>query len=208
MKRVLSLSLMLALAVMLSSCFYSVPQQTSATTATTSQPTNTEIDGLPATYAEWKMRADRLMKSPTGAVRAYFDGVYVYMNPATRVEGQKMLRYILREDADWDTKSSYNTFVSRMKDPNYHYIFRSFAQGSSPENNYKMNPDYYDLYVIKTTKESDHSKVYIRSSGSTTDRAVWVKQFPDGNWHVVNNANVYGNIKPPVKADSFDPNFK
>ncbi len=164
---------------------------------------------LAQTYADWKVRIPTMLNTPEGAVKMYFDGVYSYMNPKTRNEGQKMLRYILREDADWDTKPSMNTFVSRMKDPNQHYIFKSFAKGSTPENGYLMDINNYELMFVNKAKETDYTRVMIKSSGSDTDKGVWVKQFSDGNWHVINNANLYGNVRKPTNTqdNSFDADF-
>ncbi len=164
---------------------------------------------LPTTYAEWKERIPEMLNTPEGAVKMYFDGVYAYMNPKTRTEGQKMLRYILRLEADWDKRSSMQTFVSRMKDPDQQYIFRSFAKGTSPSNGYAMNPDTYELMFSSKTKETDYTRVMIKSSGADSTKGAWVKQFPDGNWHVINNANLYGNVRKPTNIvdNSFDADF-
>ncbi len=181
----------------------------SASVGSINEP-KSDYGNLPKTYAEWKERIPEMLKTPEGAVKMYFDGVFSYMNEETREEGQKMLRYVLREEADWDKKSSRATFVSRMKDKNSHYIFNSFAKGTSPDNGYKMNPDNYELVFISKKTEPDFMRVMIKSSGSDTNKGVWVKKFPDGNWHVINNSNLYGNVKKPTNnlVDTFDADFE
>ncbi len=158
--------------------------------------------GLPDNYAEFKERCQTMLKTPAGAIKMYFDGVFVYANPQTRREGQKMLRYVMRAGENWDGAASSATFVSRLKDPSKHYIFRSFAKGTSPENGYSMSPDNYSVEIVNTAKESDYTRVSIVSTGADSARTMWVKQFDDGLWYVINNSGSYVDVRQPTKANN------
>ena len=151
---------------------------------------------LPKTYKEFKARYQTEAKTYKGAVKLYFEAVFAYINEDTRTEGGKMLRYVLRSETPIDRSQYYSTFAERLKSPAYQHIFRSFAEGSSPENNYAMNPDDFELmFEGQPQRESTYLRVPLRSSGADSLRFVWVKDF-DGLWFVINNASTYVEVKP------------
>ena len=152
---------------------------------------------LPKTYKEFKARYQTEAKTYKGAVKLYFQAVFAYINEETRTEGGKMLRYSLRSETPIDRSQYYSTFAERLKSPAYQHIFRSFAAGSSPENNYTMNPDDFELiFAGQPQRESTYLRVPLRSSGADSLRFVWVKEFDDGLWFVINNASTYAEVKP------------
>lgn len=158
--------------------------------------------GLPSTYADFKERCRAAAVTPEGAVKMYFDAVFCYLDPARRAEASKMLRYIMHADAGWESSQRYVTFTRRLKDPASHYIFKSFAAGTSPENGYRMSPENYSLVFSGTSQEADYVRVFLISSGSDSRRIVWVKQYQDGLWYVINNADTYLKVRDPA---SFRP---
>lgn len=166
--------------------------------------------GLPSTYADFKERCRAAAVTPEGAVKMYFDAVFCYLDPARRAEASKMLRYIMHTDANWEGNQRHVTFLRRLKDPSLHYIFRSFAAGTSPENGYRMSPDAYQLVFTRKDRQQDYIRVFLRSSGADSDRRVWVKQYPDGFWYVINNADTYAKVRDPAVSDvsnSHDADF-
>ena len=166
--------------------------------------------GLPSTYADFKERCHTVAVTPEGAVKMYFDAVFCYLDPNRRTEASKMLRYIMHADANWEGNQRYVTFIRRLKEPSYHYIFRSFASGTSPENGYSMSPDDYRLVFSKKDQQQDYIRVFLRSSGADSDRRVWVKQYPDGFWYVINNSDTYAKVRDPAVSalnNSHDANF-
>ncbi|MBQ7196697.1 MAG: hypothetical protein IJS40_04740 [Synergistaceae bacterium] len=154
---------------------------------------------LPETYKEFKARYQTEGKTVEGAVKLYFEAVFVFMNEATRKEGGKMLRYALYSDRPIERSTYYATFVERMKDPDYNYAFRSYAEGSTPENNYSMSPDDFEImYAGKPVKDpGGYLRVPLESSGADSPRIIWVKQYDDGLWYVINNAATYVQVKEP-----------
>ncbi len=155
--------------------------------------------GLPKNFADFKQRCQSMLQTPEGAVKMYFDAVFCYINPQTRTEGQKMLGYVMHESDNWVRKSSFATFVSRLKDPQMQHIFRSFAAGTSPQNGYAMSPQNYNVTIARKAKESDYLRVNLVSSGADSERIVWVKQFGDGLWYVINNASTYAGVRMPAQ---------
>ena len=159
--------------------------------------------GRPVDFQSFKDRYQAVGTSPEGALRMYFDAVYTYMDPARRAEGEKMLRYSLHERQGWERFPNRVTFVSRLKDSYYQHIFRSFAEGTSPENSYAMNPDDYRLMFERFQKNGteegmDFGSVTIRSSGADNSRLVSVKQFEDGLWYVIGNGGTYSEVRKPA----------
>ena len=166
--------------------------------------------GLPSTYADFKERCRTAAVTPEGAVKMYFDAVFCYLDPARRAEASKMLRYIMHTDANWEGNQRHVTFLRRLKDPSLHYIFRSFAAGTSPDNGYRMSPDDYRLVFTRKERQQDYTRVFLRSSGADSDRRVWVKQYPDGFWYVINNADTYAKVRDPAvsnASNSHDADF-
>jgi len=62
---------------------------------------------LPETYKEFKARYQSEGRTVEGAVKLYFEGVFAYMNPQTRKEGAKMLRYALHSDMPIERSTHY-----------------------------------------------------------------------------------------------------
>ena len=158
--------------------------------------------GRPADFKAYKERYQSVGVSPEGAVRMYFDALYSYIDPDRHDEGAKMLRYSLHEVKNWEKSPAWGTFVSRLKDASYHYIFRSFAAGSSPAGGYAMNPDNYRLVFAGSRQESDYVLILIKSSGADSPRPIHVRRFEDGLWYVINNHGTYVQVRPPAAQQS------
>ena len=152
--------------------------------------------GRSVTFQAFKDRYQTIGTSPEGAVRMYFDALYSYIDPARKAEGAKMVRYSMHEGKNWERSAALATFVSRLKNPSYHYIFRSFAEGTSPENSYTMDPDNYRLMFNTSRQEGDYVSLTIWSSGADNPRIPGVKQFEDGLWYVVNNHTTDVEVRP------------
>ena len=151
---------------------------------------------LPRDYQEFKARYQKEGKTPEGAVKLYFEAVFCYINEATRAEGSKMVRYALHYDRPIEQSRNLATFAERLRDPEMHHIFRGFAEGTSPENDYRMSPDNFNLVVGKKVQEQGYLRVFLRNSGSDSPRVVWMKEF-DGLWYMINNASTYVEVRPP-----------
>ena len=158
---------------------------------------------LPKTYKEFKARYQTEGKTMEGAVKLYFEGVFAFIDPDTRTEAGKMLRYAIHYSMPIEKSRDLATFVERMKDPDYNFCFRSYAEGATPENDYKMNPDNFKIrFEGKPRKDpGGYMRVSLRSSGADSPRVIWVKKFDDGLWYVINNAATYVQVHEP-KAET------
>ena len=110
-----------------------------------------------------------------------------------------MLRYSMYLPMPIEKSNSHRTFVDRLKDESFHYIFRSFASGTSPENSYSMSPDDFTLNIVSKRKETDYTQLFLRSSGADSPRSVWMQE-RDGLWYVINNSGTYSEVRPPKSA--------
>ena len=154
---------------------------------------------LPQNYSEFKARYQSEGRTMEGAAHLYFEAVFSYLNESTRSEASKMLRYAMYMPMPLEQSNSYKTFVDRMKDSDFHYIFRSFAEGTSPENSYAMSPDKFKLNIVSTRKESDFTHLFLRSSGADSPRSIWMQE-QGGLWYTINNASTYSQVREPKGA--------
>jgi len=156
--------------------------------------------GLSRNYSEFRDRCQSACQSPYGAAKMYFDAVFCYMDKAKRSEASKMIRFIMHADAGWERSPYYSTFVERLRSKKHHHIFRSFAEGTSPENDYSMDPNSYRLMMGEIVEAQGYLRLFLYSSGSDSARPIWVKQFDDGLWYVINNAGTYSGVREPYSA--------
>lgn len=154
---------------------------------------------LPVDYQEFKARYQEEGRTMEGAAHLYFEAIFSYMNENMRGEASKMLRYSMYLPMPIEKSNSHRTFVDRLKDESFHYIFRSFASGTSPENSYSMSPDDFTLNIVSKRKETDYTQLFLRSSGADSPRSVWMQE-RDGLWYVINNSGTYSEVRPPKSA--------
>ena len=171
-----------------------------ATTPDSSYDYAPTYNGLPSNYAEFRDRCQTACQSPYGAAKMYFDAVFCYMDPRTRSEGSKMLRFIMHEKQGWERSPNFSTLAQRMRDKKYQHIFRSFAEGTAPENDYSMDPNNYRLMMGELVEEVGYLRLFLYSSGADSPRPIWVKQFDDGLWYVINVVSTYAGVREPYSA--------
>ena len=170
------------------------------TPSTTSSSYEPYYSGLPANYAEFRDRCQSACQSPYGAAKMFFDAVFCYMDPSTRSEGSKMLRFVMHEKQGWERSPNFSLFAQRMRDTKYQHIFRSFAEGTSPENDYSMDPNSYQLMMGELVESTGYMRLFLYSSGSDSARPIWVKQFDDGLWYVINVVSTYAGVREPYST--------
>jgi hypothetical protein len=170
------------------------------TPSTTSSSYEPYYSGLPANYAEFRDRCQSACQSPYGAAKMFFDAVFCYMDPRTRSEGSKMLRFVMHEKQGWERSPNFSLFAQRMRDPKQQHIFRSFAEGTSPENDYSMDPNNYQLMMGELVESTGYLRLFLYSSGSDSARPIWVKQFDDGLWYVINVVSTYAGVREPYST--------
>jgi hypothetical protein len=156
----------------------------------------------------WKQRHAEEGKTPEGAIKLWFDALYLSLDPATRQLGRDLLQYLtipLRDDDQWHRRPSNQTFVSRLDDHRYHHIFRSYAEGATPENGYSLDPTSYSLQIAGSERDKYGRgwKILLVSSGADNPRPVYLKQSTTSDlWYVNSYANVYVGIRAPKLPDT------
>ena len=168
---------------------------------------------LPADLEDLKTRHGEEGKTPEGLCKLWFDACFVYMNEDTRDEGRKMIQYLtipLKKTDNWDETRDQHYFVRALTEQQH--IIRSYAKGTSPDNQYQMDPQDYELNVLRINwdppgKAQRGIQVYLKSSGADTPRPVYLKQSTATNlWYMNAHTNVYTGIRPPKNPD--DEEFK
>ena len=153
-------------------------------------------NGLPQTYQEFKARYQTEATTPEGALRMHMQAVFAYLNPATRAEAGKMLRYSMHWNKPIEQSHNHSTFVERLKYEEHHHIFRSYCKGTSPENSYQAQPETCVLNAGKKYEGDGFIKIPLHSSGADNPRPIWLLEH-DGLWYVENNAGLYVMVREP-----------
>lgn len=161
-------------------------------------------------FEEIKARHEQSGADPAAALKCWFEGLFLYLDEATRDEGREALQHLtipFKKDDQWDRRPSNMTFTSRLKDARHHHIFRSYAKGTAPDNGYKMDPASFELAVEKSHEDA-HGRgwtVALRSSGADSARPVYMKKSTKtGLYFVDKHANVYVGVRPPVDPEEED----
>lgn len=163
---------------------------------------------LPKDMDELKARHEELGKTPEGATKLWLDACFVYMNEETRKLGREMLTYLtipFKTDADWEKRPSNRVLVERLTKPEFAHIWRSYAKGTSPDNQYKMDPNDWELNHVRNFQHEGDTRgiqCYIKSSGADTDRPVYLKKSTTSELYYM---NLYVNVCPGIRAPK-DPN--
>jgi hypothetical protein len=146
--------------------------------------------------------------SPEGALKCWFDAIFLFIDPNTREEGAAAMEALtlpFKGDSSWHKKPANRTFVDILKGKNT-YIFQSYAKGTSPDNQYSMDVSNYELNVEKSQEDAYKRgwAVFVRSSGADAARPVYLKKSSKtGLYYPDTISNVYVGIRKPV-----DPNVE
>lgn len=153
---------------------------------------------LPRDADEFRTRMSDKAGKPAEAAKLWFEALYVYTKEATRDAGRAMLGAIML-DTKWE-KNAY--FVERLRTRDY--IFRSYAEGTSPDKGYKMNPDEFKL-VLDGPGEQDKFRdnawrLKLKTSGAKEPRLLVLLRGDDGLYRVSVYTDVYAEVEPPSKG--------
>lgn len=166
--------------------------------------TNAAEAKLPRNWPEFKAEYQSEAKTPEGALKMFFKAVFFYTNANVKkdrqqiIDGGKMIRYSIYSSTPIEGSAFYRTFYERLKNEDYHHIYRSYCEGTSVENSYQMNPESFSLMIErKTVRTEDYITYWIRSSGADSLRPVGMQLKPDGLWYAVNISSVYVQIREP-----------
>lgn len=84
------------------------------------------------------------------------------------------------------------------------YCIRSFAAGTNPKNQYKLDPKKVQIRFRRQDAHSGSIKngryrVFVCSTGADTCKALWMTRNPKGVWKADQWGFIIGGCRPPVK---------
>jgi hypothetical protein len=175
-------------------------------------------NALPTSPEELIKLRDELAKDPWGGGMMFMYALMVWhQDPAL---GEKLLVLTVSEDnvqKEKDAKKGvYNGYSLRGNVKNLLQVFeknkhcaRSYAVGSSPDNDYEMDPKTVAMRFRKQddyvgTIESGDYKVFVCSSGADSCRPLRLLANAKGLWKVKEFSSVMVGCKP-MKSSKSDP---
>ena len=171
---------------------------------------------LPKTLEEFQAQVGAQANDPKLAVRLFMDGIHVYLSGEKDLGKQfimEMSRY-----KEWN-ESQHRMLLERMD--SMPHIYRSYAEGATPENHYEMDPQSYELVYSGEVNlkpyddkpEGDFAKLFIRSGGADAPRSLTLQRNNAGLYKVYEFSSLNLDIRPPKAApdaslgDSKDPKW-
>jgi hypothetical protein len=171
---------------------------------------------LPTTLEEFQTRVADQASDPQKAVKLFFDGIFIYLSGEKELGKQciiEMSRY-----KEW-TESQHRMLLERME--SMPHIYRSYAEGATPDNAYEMNPQDYKLVYhgevnLKPYTDRDEgafAKLFIVSGGADAPRSLTLQRNNAGQYKVYEFSTINLDIrpiKPPPDAslgESKDPKW-
>lgn len=154
---------------------------------------------LPENMDEFNAMYAAEAKTPEGAVKLWLEAAFLYQDSATRNLGRNMLIKVMKNlPQDFERSSVHATMVDRIK--NQPEIQRSFCAGSSPENNYKADPNNCELTISKSQegREDGYWNVFLVSSGADSPRQVTLVKEGE-HWLVWSAPALFMGIRPAKK---------
>lgn len=152
---------------------------------------------LPQNYQEFKTRYQTEGRSIEGAFKLHMEAIFCYINPKTRKEASKMLRYSMHLSQPIEQNNNLAIFIRRMKDPEANFIFRGVCAGTSVQNSYAMDPDNFSInFAGSKRQEADYITLYVQNSGADSRTPIGMRNY-DGLWYTFNNSSLYVMVREP-----------
>lgn len=158
---------------------------------------------LPKDMDEFTARIAEKATDPQGAVKLWFDAVYVYLTVDKDLGKQMILE--MDRYKNWNS-TSFRTFRERLKEKPY--IFFSYAKGATPDNGYEMDPNKYALTFHgdlnwKPFVDRDKGafvKLFVMSGGADMPRSITMQKNKRGEFKFYEFSSIYVGVRPPVEA--------
>ena len=160
---------------------------------------------LPKALEEFQTQIAEKASDPKAATKLFFDAVFVYIG-GNRELGEQLITEMSRYK-DWNKPRSAFVMALRGKP----HIFRSYAKGATPENQYKMDPNKYELmftgkvdnrpFVDKA--EGRFAKLFVKSNGADLPRPIAFQRNRRGEYKAYEYSSIYVDVRPPKTAVIF-----
>ena len=165
-------------------------------------PANGAVDQL---VTELKKLHQEEGKTPEGAFKVWLKAIYLIQGGSTdqQAAGWEMLTFLTlpyKDSPGWEKKPANSIFTDRVKGDKD--VFRSYAEGATPENGYAMDPEAFSI-VVTSKEDSDQGlKMFVKSSGADSPRPVYMKKSNKSDlYFVADHVNTYVGVRPAVDPD-------
>jgi len=160
------------------------------------------VPHLPTLADTLALHAD-IGKTPEGTVKVFLLACMQYgsRNLSEHLRGRDAIRRLSIEylnEPNWDGLTTAQTFVERLD--GQPWIFRSYAEGAAPDNNYAMNPATFNLRVTKIEDGASGGRdVWLQSGGADSPRRSYLKRgSQDQLYYLEHFGNLYVDIRKPL----------
>lgn len=137
------------------------------------------------------------VSKPEDIPKMFLDAIHGYFDPSKKERSAAIIGILINAPS-WETQAGSLSFF-RMKLADMQYIFRSYAKGSSPENNYQMDSNNYEIEITKSEiVDANTQKIFIKSSGADSPRPITLKKDKSGLWTVYEFSSLYVDVRKPA----------
>ncbi len=178
-----------------------------------------KIDKIPATAEEFITLRDRIATTPEGGAAIFVVALLKYAEDQTI--GEQFLtiaidaKWLIDKPTGYKGKSPGVRYMQALKEriAGKPYVARSYIQGTSPENGYKLQTP---LTIKILEQEGDKAanaqrkaanglvKLFVYSTGADRPRPIEVNQNDKGLWKAYNWGSLEVGVRPPVENVSDD----
>lgn len=149
---------------------------------------------LPADVDEFKTRLAADGTDAKKAAHLFFEAMYVYTGAAddeAKAPGREMLSLINVEET-WEQDMLRRGTLQKQP-----YLYRSYAKGATPDNNYTMDPNAFELVFTTETAQQGGKVMYfmIKCGGADLPRPFRMKLGKDGIWRMLEWSSLQVGIK-------------
>ena len=138
------------------------------------------FSALPKTLAELKALPQAAMETPFDTAALTVAALAVY--PENKGECIAMLNFLKGPGS----VSTYEQQFLRDRFMDKDYVPRSFFKGATPQNDY--TPDAPPSIIVSENpysyQDQGYAKLYLKSGGADSPRAVQLRQAKDGKWYL------------------------
>jgi hypothetical protein len=161
---------------------------------------------LPTSLEDFQAQITQKAGDPKAAVNLWFDAVYAYIG-GNKELGAQLITEMCKEKT-WKTTAGYFTNALDNKP----HIFRSYANGATPDNKYQMDPENYQLtfsgelnmkpFVDKD--EGEYCKLFVKSNGADSPRPITLQRNNAGQFKLYEFSSICVDVRPPAQDEVLD----
>ena len=166
------------------------------------------VTALATTFEQFQAKVPIQAKDPKGAVHLWLEAIYIYTTKDKEL-GEKCIT-VMCKDKDWKTTMNY--FTSALTEKTYRW--RSYAKGATPENNYQMDPNKFDITLTRINlqpnpdkPEGQIVKFFIACGGADLPRPMTIERNNKGIYKASEFSSLCVGVKKPQEVLDKEQDF-